>query len=226
MNIIDLQERLKDLPEEALMQEMQMPTGSAPQFLVLSELKRRKRMRDDYQRMQASDMKTVAEETITAAGMPQSGIMGVAQAMAPKSAIAQDTGLNDMQQMDPTQAPQPEQPMMMADGGYVRYMQSGGYPSAEVQQTRSILASDPGTQILAARMGMTVEEYIESLSPEARSLNIQRIAEGRRREGEARADVFDPALPVLDQVSSDLSDFEPKDPSSLLGKKFCPTMAG
>jgi hypothetical protein len=119
MNIIDLQERLKDLPEEALMQEMQMPTGSAPQFLVLSELKRRKRMRDDYQRMQASDMKTVAEETITAAGMPQSGIMGVAQAMAPKSAIAQDTGLNDMQQMDPTQAPQPEQPMMMADGGYV-----------------------------------------------------------------------------------------------------------
>ena len=50
MNIIDLQERLKDLPETALMQEMQMPSGTAPQFLVLSELKRRKRMRDEYQR--------------------------------------------------------------------------------------------------------------------------------------------------------------------------------
>jgi hypothetical protein len=28
MNIIDLQERLKDLPENALMQEMQAPTGT------------------------------------------------------------------------------------------------------------------------------------------------------------------------------------------------------
>jgi hypothetical protein len=127
MNIIDLQERLKDLPEQVLMQEMQMPTGTAPQFLVLGELKRRKRMRDDYQRMQASDMQTVAEEAITAAGMPQEGIMGLAQGMAPRSAIAQDTGVNDMMQQESVRAPQPEQPMMMADGGYVRRMQDGGF---------------------------------------------------------------------------------------------------
>jgi hypothetical protein len=125
MNIIDLQERLKDLPETALMQEMQMPSGTAPQFLVLSELKRRKRMRDEYQRQQAQGMQTVAEETITAAGMPQQGIMGLAQGMAPKSAIAQDTGVNDMMQQESVRAPQPEQPMMMAEGGVVK-MQPGG----------------------------------------------------------------------------------------------------
>jgi hypothetical protein len=126
MNIIDLQERLKDLPETALMQEMQMPSGTAPQFLVLSELKRRKRMRDEYQRQQAQGMQTVAEEAITAAGMPQQGIMGLAQGMAPQSAIAQDTGVNDMMQQESVRAPQPEQPMMMADGGYVHRMQEGG----------------------------------------------------------------------------------------------------
>jgi hypothetical protein len=125
MNIIDLQERLKDLPETALMQEMQMPSGTAPQFLVLSELKRRKRMRDEYQRQQAQGMQTVAEEAITAAGMPQQGIMGLAQGMAPQSAIAQDTGVNDMMQQESVRAPQPEQPMMMADGGVVK-MQPGG----------------------------------------------------------------------------------------------------
>jgi hypothetical protein len=125
MNIIDLQERLKDLPETALMQEMQTPSGTAPQFLVLSELKRRKRMRDEYQRQQAQGMQTVAEETITAAGMPQQGIMGLAQGMAPQSAIAQDTGVNDMMQQESVRAPQPEQPMMMADGGVVK-MQPGG----------------------------------------------------------------------------------------------------
>ena len=126
MNIIDLQERLKDLPENALMQEMQTPTGTAPQFLVLSELKRRKRMRDEYQRQEAQGMQTVAEEAITAAGMPQEGIMGLAQGMAPRSAIAQDTGVNDMMQQDSVRAPQPEQPMMMAGGGIVRRMQDGG----------------------------------------------------------------------------------------------------
>jgi hypothetical protein len=125
MNIIDLQERLKDLPETALMQEMQMPSGTAPQFLVLSELKRRKRMRDEYQRQQAQGMQTVAEEAITAAGMPQQGIMGLAQGMAPQSAIAQDTGVNDMMQQESVRAPQPEQPMMMAEGGVVK-MQPGG----------------------------------------------------------------------------------------------------
>jgi hypothetical protein len=126
MNIIDLQERLKDLPENALMQEMQTPTGTAPQFLVLSELKRRKRMRDEYQRQEAQGMQTVAEEAITAAGMPQEGIMGLAQGMAPRSAIAQDTGVNDMMRQDSVRAPQPEQPMMMAGGGIVRRMQDGG----------------------------------------------------------------------------------------------------
>jgi hypothetical protein len=120
MNIIDLQERLKDLPETALMQEMQMPSGTAPQFLVLSELKRRKRMRDEYQRQQAQGMQTVAEEAITAAGMPQQGIMGLAQGMAPQSAIAQDTGVNDMMQQESVRAPQPEQPMMMAEAPWGR----------------------------------------------------------------------------------------------------------
>ena len=59
MNIIDLQDNLKNLPENALMKEMQQPTGSAPPFLILGELKRRKQMRDDYNRQQNSDMKTV-----------------------------------------------------------------------------------------------------------------------------------------------------------------------
>lgn len=120
MNILQLQERLKDLPDNALMQEMQMPTGSAPQFLVLSELKRRKRMRDEYKRQEAADMKTVAEEVVTGAGAPQEGIMQMSRAMAPKSSIAQDTGMDMAAPVQPTQAPQ-----MMADGGLVE-MQTGG----------------------------------------------------------------------------------------------------
>ena len=120
MNIIEIQDSLKDLPDSALMREMQAPTGTAPQFLVLSELKRRKRMRDDFQRRQNEDMKTVAEEVVTAAGAPQEGIMQMSRAMAPNSSIAQNTGMDTAAPVQPTQAPQ-----MMADGGMVK-MQTGG----------------------------------------------------------------------------------------------------
>lgn len=116
MNIIEQTEALKDLPDQRLMQEMQAPTGFAPQFLVLSELKRRKRMRDEYQRQQAADMQTVAEETITAAGVPQGGIMQMAKAMNPNSSIAQNTGMDQAPQMQPTR---------MADGGVVKMLQGG-----------------------------------------------------------------------------------------------------
>ena len=131
MNIIEQTEALKDLPDQRLMQEMQAPTGFAPQFLVLSELKRRKRMRDEYQRQQAADIKTVAEETITAAGVPQGGIMEMSRAMNPNSSIAQNTGMDQAPQMQPTR---------MADGGVVK-MQTGGIPmytpySAEALQAR------------------------------------------------------------------------------------------
>ena len=126
MNILELQDNLKDVSDDVLMKEMQMPSGNAPQFLILSELKRRKRMRDDLQRREAANMQTVAEETITAAGMPQEGIMGAARAMAPESSIAQNTGIDTAMPMQPTQAPQ--QPQMAADGGIMK-LQGGGLSS-------------------------------------------------------------------------------------------------
>lgn len=48
MNIVQLQDRLKDLSDTQLQKEMSNPSGSAPQFLILSELKRRKDMRDRF----------------------------------------------------------------------------------------------------------------------------------------------------------------------------------
>ena len=119
------------------MQEMQAPTGFAPQFLVLSELKRRKRMRDEYQRQQAANIKTVAEEAVTAAGVPQEGIMQMSQAMNPNSSIAQNTGTDQRSQMQPTQAPQ-----MMADGGVVR-MFDGGISGGTMSAIANLKANYP-----------------------------------------------------------------------------------
>jgi len=137
MNIIDVQDNLKNLPENALMQEFQQPTGSAPQFLILGELKRRKQMREDYQRQQNSDMKTVAEETITGAGVPQEGIMQMSRAMTPKTNTAQNTGIAQATPVQPTQAPQ-----MMSDGGVVRFA-SGGMSGGTLGAIASLKVNHP-----------------------------------------------------------------------------------
>lgn len=146
MNIIELQDNLKDLPDSALMQEMQMPTGNMPQFLVLSELKRRKRMRDEYQRQQAADMPTVAEEVMTAAGAPQQGLTAIARNMAPNSSIAQNTSADMAVQREPTRMPQ-----MMADGGILKMARGGIFAQPTGQDGTYILVQDgervPGTGI-------------------------------------------------------------------------------
>ena len=142
MNIIEIQDSLKDLPDSALMKEMQAPTGSAPQFLVLSELKRRKRMRDDFQRRQNADMKTVAEEAITAAGTPQEGIMQMSRAMAPNSSIAQNTGMDMAAPVQPTQAPQ-----MMADGGIMKLQRGGAISAQPTGQGGTYILVQDGEQV-------------------------------------------------------------------------------
>jgi hypothetical protein len=109
MNMLDVQDKLKGLSEQQLVQEMQMPSGSAPQFLVLSEITRRKRMRDSMQ--QQPDNSTVAQEAVAAAGVPQGGIADMARALAPKTDMTQNTGAMPVQGM--------------YGGGYVQKMAAG-----------------------------------------------------------------------------------------------------
>ena len=89
MNIIDVQDQLKDFSEQLIVNEMQRPSGTAPQFLVLSEIQRRKRVRDDFAKREAAQQQTVAQEAVAAAGVPQAGIAGMSEAMAPKAAMAE-----------------------------------------------------------------------------------------------------------------------------------------
>jgi hypothetical protein len=109
MNMLDVQDKLKGLSEQQLVQEMQMPSGNAPQFLVLSEITRRKRMRDSMQ--QQPDNSTVAQEAVAAAGVPQGGIADMAMALAPKTDMIQNTGASPVQGM--------------YGGGYVQKMAAG-----------------------------------------------------------------------------------------------------
>ena len=46
MNVVQLQDMLRGLPDNRLKQELSQPTGTVPQYLVLSEVVRRDKMRE------------------------------------------------------------------------------------------------------------------------------------------------------------------------------------
>ena len=128
MNILQVQDDLKNFSEEQLVNEMQMPSGNAPQFLVLSELNRRKRMKTSYDASMAQNEPTVAEDAVASAGVPQTGIAGMAKAMAPKSESSLVAPMQQnvsMQQNAPMQQAVP--------------MQSGGDLSTEIRRTINYL---------------------------------------------------------------------------------------
>lgn len=152
MNIIDIQDQLKNFSENQLIQEMQAPSGSAPQFLVLSEIQRRKRVRDDFSKRQAAQEPTVAEEAVAAAGVPMQGIAGMSEAMAPQSAVSEGIGTimpQTMRQTAPAPTPAPEEMAMgMAGGGLLDSLFKGRDSLAEASKRPEIRITKDGRKAM------------------------------------------------------------------------------
>lgn len=61
LNIIQLQDRLKNAPDDYLLNEMKRPSGSVPQYLVLTEMQRRKSIRDGSAPALPQDSRSIAD---------------------------------------------------------------------------------------------------------------------------------------------------------------------
>jgi hypothetical protein len=130
MNLIELENLVKGAPDEYLTKEVKQPTGKIPPFLALSEIQRRKDMRDRYLAQKNEGAKpTIAEQltggigsiggaeapqgvpvpTPSATGIPSAGAPPVAAGAAPM----------------PTP---PGQPQGFARGGIVKLASDGVVP--------------------------------------------------------------------------------------------------
>lgn len=180
MNILDVQNKLKNLSQEQLIKEMQAPSGAAPQFLVLSELTRRTRMRSDLmaQQQQGQD-KSVAEEAVAAAGVPQAGLGSMARAMAPNTDITQNSGIGAL----------PQAPQRMAEGGMLGGNSYAAPPLAFLR--------DPAIQAMATRMGVRPGELWRQMPESVRMAQEARLSnQGRPPAGPVTRDQY------LDQITS------------------------
>lgn len=101
MNIIEQEDLVKGLPDQVLIQQAQMPTGEIPQFLVVSEIQRREKMRKAF-------AERVPEETVTEQVISQ----GIA-AMNPNPDPLMATAMGAQPPMgQPPMMPPQQDPMM------------------------------------------------------------------------------------------------------------------
>ena len=133
MNVLQIQDDLKNFSEEQLVKEMQQPSGNAPQFLILSELNRRRRVKGEFAARQAQKSPTVAEEAVAAAGVPQAGMMGMSEAMAPAS--VDSGGIGSMMPKTMKMGGEVDE---YAEGGVIR-AQSGRFFDAMGRPTQELI---------------------------------------------------------------------------------------
>jgi hypothetical protein len=186
MNILEQEDIIKGLPDAALMKEASAPSGQVPQFLVVSEIKRRSDMRKRYENQQQQDQGTVKDQIMMEA-------MGIGSVMPPQMASQQPpeapTGAppmggmppQGMPPMAPPQAPKPPMPMGgiasapqamppmgMAQGGIVQMANGGStsMPGAGALYGMQKEYVDPlldRAKVLAQTAGISIEEAYEAL---------------------------------------------------------------
>lgn len=98
MNIVQLQDMLRGIPDDRLQTEMQQPSGSVPQYLVLSEIVRRDKARSSA----AEAPKTTVVEDM----MNQAQMAGGLESLVGQAPMAPEEGMQ-------------EAPAMYADGGFI-----------------------------------------------------------------------------------------------------------
>ena len=115
MNIIQKQDRLKGMSQDAIVNYIQNPTGDIPTFLALAELERRKDMQNKYEAATSAQKPSIAEQIVS----ENMGIGSItpSKAMDPSTAMDKDAGINtNMIKQSPSLASQPSSVLAAGSG--------------------------------------------------------------------------------------------------------------
>jgi hypothetical protein len=187
MNLIEISEQLKDVPDQLLMKEVQAPSGAYPAYLVVTEMSRRKRMRDQAVKEAptttvAQDLSQPSREQLMAAMAAMQGggnpsqlvspeappVPRQAQGMSQPAPRLNATGIMAAPQANQALAAQDvmgaQEPRRMAAGGMVAFAE-GGMPKYDSRG--AVLFQNQG---VVPRYGMRFEELPEYRTPPASSL--------------------------------------------------------
>jgi hypothetical protein len=203
MNLLEIEDAVKGMSDQQLLQEAMNPSGNIPQFLIVSEKQNRDKVRKEYAQNKPQEG-TVAQRIMAG----DSGIMGaMPQQMAMTPQMPQR-----MPQMPPQGIQQAMPPQRMAGGGIVR-MANGGTARGKNIIIQEILASNPNptmADFLAA--GLTQEDiqnYAYLINPSALDRARSGVPFGR-----PASEMYQGAGPDIDMQMFDPAKMPPGEGSS------------
>ena len=205
MNIIQIQDRLKGMPKEAIIQYVQNPTGEVPTYLALGELERRKTMENKYSAMKP-EASSVAEQ-IVEENMPMGlGAITPSEAMSPSMAMSPEAGITQGMNQTPSLAAQPSSvmaadsgianlpvpPPSFAGGGIVAFAEGDLVEVDDVNPYAPFLPNVGEMKPIAVPESYTPEEYLKEKEMYAERFGVdpefyKKQAEDLRAEREALA---------------------------------------
>lgn len=125
MNILEQEDLIKGLPDQALFQQADNPTGDIPQFLVISEIQRRTDMRKRFEAAEPQPQTTAAQRIVSeglgAAMAPQNSLPPPAMPAPPSNSVSQMDGSSPLMAQG------------MAAGGILGFSNGGGTSSYRAQ---------------------------------------------------------------------------------------------
>ena len=168
-NLLEAEDIVKSLPDMQLMQVVQNPSGDIPQFLAVSEIQRRTKMRKDYEAQMADvPQATVSEQVV------QEGIAGLMPpAMPAQMQMTPQMSPQMPQQAMPVEMPTMQPEMRMAQGGVVRMQNMGQVPT--LRELRSLYPNLTREELyeLARSQGIDVPF---ALSDAIRNINLPDVS--------------------------------------------------
>ena len=174
MNIFQQEDVIKGMPDQALMKEAQAPTGTVPQYLVVSEIQRRADMRKRFSGEQQNTPDTTIKEQIVSGGIADIG----QQRQAPQGGMMPPQQQMPAGQPMPPQQPMPAPPQPMPQQMPQQAMSNGG-----------VVRMAKGENVPFTPVGSTLEELAESI------YDYERPRKNRnKRYGETREEVISRVL--------------------------------
>ena len=183
MNIIKIQNQLKGVPDDTLVGYVQNPTGQVPTYLALSELQRRKEMRNSYQANKPEE-KTVAEDLVQES---QPGIVALPEAQPMMEAMTPPQEM-PMEQMAQGGLAELDTGNMYdennyANGGIVAFAK-GGTPDAYGVVMPTVPTMDDiylQTMDAQRRFGVDPDFYKKTLE-ESKTERLNELAEAKKMD--------------------------------------------
>jgi hypothetical protein len=187
MNILEQEDLIKGLPDQVLVEEAQAPTGNVPQYLVVSEIQRREKMREKFNEQVPQN--TVTDQIISggiAAMNPNPDpLMGMAMG-APPPMMGQDPMMGQMQDPMMGQMQDPMMGQMPQDIAMGQQM-----PQDPMMQMQDPMMQDPMMQqgIMAAGGGMMpYRMQAGRVAPSLHGPAKEQALRGLMAQGYSRAD--------------------------------------